>query len=139
MIPKQIDSRLFVSPQLSIDDVELARAAGFRTLIVNRPDGEEPGQPTIAEMREAAAAAGLGFAAIPVVPGNATDEDAARFAAALDTLESPAIAYCRTGTRAATLWALSQAVSLGADAVLKTTAAAGYDLGQMRPRLEKAK
>jgi uncharacterized protein (TIGR01244 family) len=137
MNPKQINSRLSISPQLSIANVGAVYALGFRSIIVDRPDGEEAGQPSIAEMREAASAAGLGFAAIPVVPGKVTDEDAVRFAAALETLEGPTIAYCRTGVRAATLWALSSSATLGPDAVLSATAAAGYDLGQMRPRLEE--
>lgn len=137
MNPKQINSRLSISPQLSIADVGAAYALGFRSIIVNRPDDEEAGQPSISEMRQAASAAGLGFAAIPVVPGKITDEDAVQFAAAFETLEGPVIAYCRTGVRAATLWALSSAAALGPDGVLTATAAAGYDLGQLRPRLEE--
>jgi uncharacterized protein (TIGR01244 family) len=137
MNPKQINSGLSISPQLSIADVKAVDALGFRSIIVNRPDGEEAGQPSIAEMRQAASAAGVGFATIPVVPSKITDEDAAQFAAALETLEGPVIAYCRTGVRAATLWALSSAPALGPDGVLTATAAAGYDLGQLRPRLEE--
>ncbi len=137
MNPKQINSRLSISPQLSIADVGEAYARGFRSIIVNRPDGEEAGQPSIAEMRQAASAAGLGFAAVPVVPGKITDEDVAQFTAALEMLKGPTIAYCRTGVRAATLWALSGAAALGPDVVLTTTAAGGYDLGQLRPRLQE--
>ncbi len=137
MNPKQLTPRFSISPQLSVADMDAAHALGFHSVIVNRPDGEEAGQPSIAEMRQAASAAGLGFAAIPVAPGKVTDEDAAQFEAALETLEGPVIAYCRTGVRAATLWALTSATALGPDAVLNATTAAGHDLSQLRPRLEQ--
>lgn len=127
---------LSVSPQLSLADIATVKAQGFRSIIVNRPDGEEAGQPTVVEMQEAASAAGLGFAAIPVLPGKATMEDAREFAAALAALEGPVVAYCRTGVRAATLWALSVGAGLEPDAVLERIAAAGYDLNGLRPRLE---
>jgi uncharacterized protein (TIGR01244 family) len=136
MNPKQLATNLSVSPQLSIADIREAKAQGFRSVIVNRPDNEEPGQPTVAEMREAARAAGLGFAAIPVLPGKATTEDAANFASALATLDGPAIAYCRTGVRAATLWALSVGASVESDVLLQRIAAAGYDLNGLKPQLE---
>lgn len=136
MDPKELAPNFSVSPQLSIADIGEAKARGFLSVVVNRPDAEEPGQPTIAEMREAAHMAGLGFAAIPVLPGKATVEDAAKFSSALETLDSPVIAYCRTGVRAATLWALSAGASIKPDEVLKRIAAAGYDLSGLRPQLE---
>ncbi|APR35694.1 TIGR01244 family sulfur transferase [Paraburkholderia sp. SOS3] len=136
MNPKPVTSGLSISPQLSIADIEAAKAQGFRSIIVNRPDGEEAGQPTIEEMRNAASAAGLGFAAIPVTPGKASVEDAARFDLAIRTLEGPVIAYCRTGVRAATLWALSLGSSTAPDLLLQTLSSAGYDLSAMKPRLE---
>lgn len=136
MNPKQLAANLSISPQLSIADIGQAKAQGFLSVIVNRPDGEEPGQPTIAEMRDAAHAAGLGFTAIPILPGKATDEDAAKFSAALETSEGPVIAYCRTGVRAATLWALSVGASIEPDILLQRIAAAGYDLSALKPQLE---
>jgi sulfide:quinone oxidoreductase len=137
MNAKQITPGLSVSPQITLADAGAAHAQGFRSIIVNRPDGEEPDQPTIEHMRKAATASGLGFIAIPIVPGQLTDEDVARFAEALRTLEGPVLAYCRTGTRSATLWALAEAATLTPDAVLKATSAAGYDLTALRPRLEQ--
>ena len=59
------------------------------------------------------------------------------FGAALETLEGPVLAYCRTGTRSATLWALGVASKLSVDAILKTTARAGYDLNSLRSRLDR--
>ncbi|WP_250491605.1 TIGR01244 family sulfur transferase [Caballeronia sp. GAWG1-1] len=136
MNPKELAPNLSVSPQLSIADIGEAKARGFLSVVVNRPDAEEPGQPTIAEMRVAARMVGLGFAAIPVLPGKVTAEDAAEFSSALETLDGPVIAYCRTGGRAATLWALSVGASIEPEEIMQRITAAGYDLSGLRPRLE---
>ena len=133
---KALTPALSVSPQLDEADVAEAASAGFRAIIDNRPDGEEPGQPTAAEMSALAAAHGLGFAHVPTVGGKISDEDVALMAHALADLEGPVLAYCRTGTRSTTLWALSQAGAQTADALIATAAAAGYDLAALRPRLE---
>ena len=135
MEAKQITPDYWVSPQLSVDDLAIARGRGFRSIVVNRPDAEEPGQPSIAAMRKAAEEAGLGFAAVPVRPGHVTDQDVAQFATAIARLDGPVLAYCRTGSRATTLWALSAANGLGPDAVLNAVAATGHDITPIRCRL----
>jgi sulfide:quinone oxidoreductase len=104
-------------------------------VINNRPDGEEPGQPGSDELAAAAEANGLVYRHIPVVPGQWQDEQIAAFADALADLPGPTLAFCRTGTRAATLWALQAARRQPVDAVLSRTAAAGYDLSPLAPRL----
>jgi sulfide:quinone oxidoreductase len=133
---KVLTPSLSVSPQLTEADVAQAARDGFRAIIDNRPDGEEPGQPTAAEMKALAAAQGLGFAHVPTVGGKITDEDVALMAHALANLEGPVLAYCRTGTRSTTLWALTRAGTEPADALIATAAGAGYDLTGLRPRLE---
>ncbi|WP_428156551.1 TIGR01244 family sulfur transferase [Brevundimonas sp.] len=124
-----------VAPQLTAADVAEAGRYGFRAIIDNRPDGEEPGQPTAAEMRALAASHGLGFAHVPTLGGAVSDEHVAQMAEALARLNGPVLAYCRTGTRAATLWALTQSGSQTADALIATAADAGYDLSPLRLRL----
>jgi len=109
---------------------DMADLAGrFTAVVNNRPDGEEPGQPDHARMREAAEAAGLSYRWIPVtgVPG---PHQVQAMAEALDAAGGPTLAFCRTGTRSIVTWALVQAI---AGRPLETLtiegAAAGYDLG----------
>jgi sulfide:quinone oxidoreductase len=71
-----------------------------------------------------------------VVSGKITDEDVASFAQALDEVKGPVLAFCRTGTRSATLWALAEARHLAPEAILATAAEAGYDLAALKPRLD---
>jgi sulfide:quinone oxidoreductase len=122
----------FVPPEKLAD-----LAPNFRTIINNRPDAEEPGQPTSAEIEVEASRLGLDYIHLPVVPGKITDEEAERFGEVIARRKGPVLAFCRTGTRAAALWALSQSGKRSVDEILKTAAAAGYDLRAMAPRLEE--
>ena len=127
---------LSVSPQVVETDLGIVAAQGFKSIVSNRPDGESEDQPGSAELAAAAERNGLDYRHLPVESGKVTDDDVADFAAALSELKGPVLAFCRTGTRSTTLWALSEAYHLAPEAVLSTTAAAGYDLEALRPRLE---
>lgn len=138
MFGRKLTDGLSVSPQMPPEAMEEVAASGFRSVIVNRPDGEEPGQPSTDEMEAAAREAGLEFRRLPVTMPSLSGQDAAAFAAALNELPGPVLAYCRTGTRSTALWALSQAGRLPTDEILSTAADAGYDLSMLRPRLDLA-
>jgi len=113
-------------------------AAGFRAIVNNRPDGEEPGQPSAYEMRAAAEAAGLGYHDIPVAGGFSGDQVEA-MAAALAEAGGPVLAFCKSGTRSTFLWALAEAAS-GRSGVelIEKAAAAGYDLSPIVPYLRSS-
>lgn len=94
-----------VAPQLSADDMPAVAAAGYKSVIINRPDFEGgPDQPASADVMAAARAAGLTVEYQPVVSGGMTDDDVARFAVLLNQLPAPVLAYCRSGTRCANLY-----------------------------------
>jgi len=94
-----------VAPQLGPQDMARVAAAGFRSVIINRPDFEAgPDQPASADVMAAASAAGLRCVYQPVVSGAMTADDVARFAELLNTLPAPVLAYCRTGTRCTVLY-----------------------------------
>ena len=126
---RTVTDDLSVAPQISVADVADAAAQGFRTIICNRPDGEEPDQPAVAEIAAAANAAGLDFVNIPVrgAPGPAEVEAMRQ---AVDAAEGAVLAYCRSGTRSITTWSIGQAMS-GArprGELVDLARAAGYDL-----------
>lgn len=132
---RPLDPALHVAPQIALEDVPALKAAGYAALISNRPDGEEPGQPDAATVRAAAEAAGLAFVHIPVSMSSLGPEEVEALRHALDTLPGPALAFCRSGTRSAILWALSQAGDRQADELIAAAAAAGYDLSGLRSQL----
>ena len=132
---KPISDSLTVSPQITVADIpELARQ-GYRAIICNRPDGEGADQPTFEEISSAAKSAGMEAAYVPVVAGKVLDADADAFGDAMRELPGPVLAYCRTGTRSATLWSLAEADTLGTAEVLSRTKAAGYDMAGVVRRI----
>ena len=132
---KQLTDMLSIGPQIQPDDVATLKDDGFRAIICNRPDGEGADQPSHEEMARAAEAAGLEFRYLPVTPGIVTDETAEAFGTALGELPGPVFAYCRTGTRSATLWSLSEANRRALPEILGRTKAAGYDMNGVARRI----
>ena len=132
---KTLTSELSVSPQLSIADIKSAKEQGFKAIICNRPDGEAGDQPTFAEIEKTAKKLGLDTHYLPIVAGKVTDTEVAAFREALIALPGPVLGYCRTGTRTAALWSLSQASTLPLAKILAVTKAAGYDMGGVARRI----
>ena len=131
----KVTDALSVSPQIGADDMAAIRDSGYRAIICNRPDGEGADQPTFDEIEAAAKAAGLEARYLPVTSGIVQDGDADAFGQALMELPGPVLAYCRTGTRSATLWSLSQAKTRPVPEILAATKAAGYDMAGVARRI----
>lgn len=94
-----------VAPQLAPDDMRAVADAGYKSVIINRPDGEGgDDQPASADVITAARAAGLAVEYQPVISGALTSDDVVRFRALLDTLPAPVLAYCRSGGRCTQLF-----------------------------------
>ena len=131
---RRLDQTTFVAVrQVTVGDLDEAAAQGIRTIVNNRPDGEEPGQPSSAEIEAAARAAGLDYRHIPVA-GSFPPEHVEAMAEALE--QGPVLAFCRSGMRSTYLWALARS-SRGAEAedLIDRAAEAGYDLRPLAPRL----
>ena len=97
-----------VSPQILPSDLPQLKAKGFRAVICNRPDGEEPGQPTFAAVAAAAAAVGIEARHIPVRPDAINVTDVTAFGRAINELPGPVLGYCRSGARSAAMWEKSR-------------------------------
>ena len=104
---RELDPRFWVCAQLHPADMAELAKAGVGMVINNRPDGEEPGQPEVAEVRAEAERLGLTFAWVPVISGGITEGNVADFSAALGDLPAPVLAYCRSGGRCQNLWMLA--------------------------------
>lgn len=126
---RPVTEDLSVAPQISVEDVQEAVRQGFRTIINNRPDNEEPGQPSGHQIEAAAKAAGLEYFHVPV-RGAPTPEQVETTNRILADAPAPVLAYCRSGTRSITTWSLGQAVSgaRGRDELKALGRQAGYDL-----------
>ena len=125
---KPLTDEIAVSEQIAPEDIPAIKAAGYRAILCNRPDGEGPGQPDFDAVAEAARAEGIEVQYQPVISGMMSGQDVEDFAAALDALPAPVLAYCRSGTRCATLWSLSQSGKRPASEILSAARSAGYDM-----------
>ncbi|MFM1814642.1 MAG: hypothetical protein RLZ98_1337 [Pseudomonadota bacterium] len=132
---RKLTDDVSVSPQITPDDIPQIKNAGFRSIVCHRPDGEAPDQPLYREVEEAARAAGLEIRNQPVVSGRMSDQDAAEFGKLMQELPKPLLAYCRTGTRSASLWSLAASANTPLPEVLSATRAAGYDMSGIVRRI----
>ena len=126
---QQVSDTFSVSPQLSPADVQTLAEQGIKSLICNRPDGEGADQVNVTEIETAATAVGMETVYLPVVSGNFEARDIDAFRAAVERLPSPVHAYCRTGTRSITLWALYQRrLGTPVSQLIADAQRCGYDL-----------
>jgi uncharacterized protein (TIGR01244 family) len=106
---RQVAADVCVAPQLTPEAMADVARAGFRSVVNNRPDFEHgPDQPTNASIEAAAKAAGLEYRFLPVSGGGQTPEQIAAFAALLDELPRPLLAFCRSGARSTNLFMQAQ-------------------------------
>jgi uncharacterized protein (TIGR01244 family) len=125
---QQLDEKTLVSAQIRPEDVAAFHAQGVRTIINNRPDGEEPDQPLAADIERAAHDAGMTYRFIPIVRGMGP-ADVEAMSEAIDQCEGKVLAYCRSGTRSALAWAVASARSGVPRAEIERKAdAAGVDI-----------
>ena len=98
-----------VTGQLRAEDLAEIAARGFRSIVNNRPDGEEPGQPRAADIAAEARRLGLVWRDLPMATREVSDEQARDFDEMLPKLPAPVLAFCRTGARSTALWERAQA------------------------------
>lgn len=132
---KTLTSNLSISPQVLVSEIQAIAQAGFKAIICNRPDGEGPDQPSFKEIEQAANQYGLEAKYLPAESGKVRDEEGQAFGQLLNTLPGPVLAYCRTGMRSTTLWALSQAGSTSLPHILEASQKAGFDMKALVQRI----
>lgn len=125
-----------VSPQIEPTDLPALKAAGFATIIDNRPDGEIGPHQHTAVMRSAAEALGLAFIANPVIGGALTMANVQAQRAAMDSAAGPVLAYCASGNRSSVVWALAEAKNRPVDDLVGLPARFGYQLDHLRPQID---
>lgn len=101
---REIDGEYSVSGQITVDDLDQIKALGFKSIVCNRPDGEESGQPAFAEIAARAAELGIETAHVPVGKMGVDGEAVAGMVDALDDLPRPMLGYCRSGARSTTVY-----------------------------------
>ena len=125
-----------VSPQIAPEDLTAIAQAGYTTVINNRPDSENPPELHSDAMAAAAADAGLTYVDNPFGSMGLGLDTIERQAKAIESATGPVLAFCRSGTRSATIWAFASAGSMQTDDIMSAVANAGYALDGLRPQID---
>lgn len=135
---RTLSDSVFASPQISIDDLAEAKAAGVTLVVNNRPDGEEPSAPQGDEIQAASESAGLTYVAIPIGHSSFSHTQVDSLIEAMEGTGGKTLAYCRSGTRSTFLWALAQARTgeMEPEEIAAAALAAGYDVSPVRPMID---
>ncbi|MEM5495380.1 TIGR01244 family sulfur transferase [Hoeflea sp. AS16] len=96
---RQVTPTYSVAGQISVEDLAEIKAAGFRSIVCHRPDGEAPDQPSFDSIKQAAEALGLEMRHIPIGPMGVTADAVREMVDAIEELPSPMLGYCRSGAR----------------------------------------
>lgn len=126
-----------VSPQIDPSDLPAIKAAGYRVIIDNRPDGEISSDLHSEKMKAAAEALGLEFVINPLVPGNIGEAQVEAQSRAMAEADGPVFAYCASGNRCSIVWALAHKGRMPADELIATPARFGYNLEHLRGALTR--
>ena len=138
---QNLHNSLFVAGQITEDLIPSLAESGIKTIINNRPDNEEPGQPNHEVIKKSASAHGIEYFYLPMINGQPMPETiVSDFKAILDNNESPILAHCRSGMRSTFIWALGQVGdgSLSVDEVIQAATQANIPLANYRSVLESA-
>ncbi|MAY58154.1 MULTISPECIES: bifunctional protein tyrosine phosphatase family protein/NAD(P)/FAD-dependent oxidoreductase [Pseudoalteromonas] len=133
---KRVTPELSVSAQIRLNDLQHIKEQGFKSIVCNRPDGEGADQISFAAIEKQANNLGLNCHYLPVVSSKVTDDDIKNFENIVRDLPKPILAYCRTGTRSITLWAMSAPKTYSHEEILNLSQKAGYDLSGVIRRLK---
>ena len=137
---KYLDATFAVAGQLTADDFAALAAEGFKSILANRPDGEDYFQLTAAKAQALATAAGLEFRHLPLrMPDIFEPTTIAATQEAIASLPQPVLAYCRSGTRSAIAWAAAESRTQPVDALIGALGRAGYDVPGLADELQARK
>lgn len=136
----KLDENIFVSPQITIDQVANAKNMGITMIINNRPDGESADQTEGDAIKRAAMKAELDYVAIPITHAGFSAPQVDAMIEALQNNEAKdgtILAYCRSGTRSTFLWSLAQAkMGEAPTEIARLAGNAGYDTTPIRALID---
>ena len=93
-----------VSGQISVEDLAAIKAAGFKSIVCHRPDGEAPDQPSFTSIKQAAEGLGIEARHIPGGPMGVTADAVRAMVDAIEEMPQPMLGYCRSGARSTAIF-----------------------------------
>lgn len=137
---KMLAPGVYVAPAMTPGDVKALKQAGATAIVDLLPDDEAAPQARSTDMAAAAGDAGVTFAYAPTRSAALAPEAVEQTAKALASGKRPIVLYCRSGSRASRVWALSEASrpdGMDAAGILRAVASAGYSADDLRGEIDR--
>lgn len=108
----EVAPQVYACGQLFESDLTLLAKQGVRSILMTRPDGESPDQPTSAALTAAAREYGIECAHFPVEDARSMSAEAAQeFMRVAETLNRPMMVSGRSGGHATRVWETAESKS----------------------------
>ena len=111
ILSKTLNAQVSVAGQMTTDKFQQLIKAGFKSVIVNRPDQEQGNTVSVAQLRQIAEQSQVSVIYQPILSGKISQTDVTEFAKYYNELPKPILMVCRSGSRSSILF--NQAKSQG--------------------------
>lgn len=111
ILSKTLNAQVSVAGQMTTDKFQQLIQAGFKSVIVNRPDQEQGNTVSVAQLRQIAEQSQVSVIYQPILSGKISQTDVTEFAKYYNELPKPILMVCRSGSRSSILF--NQAKSQG--------------------------
>ena len=111
ILSKTLNAQVSVAGQMTTDKFQQLIKAGFKSVIVNRPDQEQGNTISVAQLRQIAEQSQISVIYQPILSGKISQTDVTEFAKYYNELPKPILMVCRSGSRSSILF--NQAKSQG--------------------------
>ena len=111
ILSKILNAQVSVAGQMTTDKFQQLIKAGFKSVIVNRPDQEQGNTVSVAQLRQIAEQSEVSVIYQPILSGKISQTDVTEFAKYYNELPKPILMVCRSGSRSSILF--NQAKSQG--------------------------
>lgn len=134
--PVALSDDLWVGPAPRPGTASDLKSAGFRSIINNQPDTDAGLLMTSSQIEAEAKSCGLDYTYIPIEGHNPLERDVRSFHKALTEMPHPIFAYCRSGGRSASLWAMATVAENDTDSLIARCRDIGFDISGLRTKLD---
>ena len=110
-LSQTLNAQVSVAGQMTTDKFQQLIKAGFKSVIVNRPDQEQGNTVSVAQLRQIAEQSQVSVIYQPILSGKISQTDVIEFAKYYNELPKPILMVCRSGSRSSILF--NQAKSQG--------------------------
>lgn len=111
ILSKTLNAQVSVAGQMTTDKFQQLIKAGFKSVIVNRPDQEQGNTISVTQLRQIAEQSQVSVIYQPILSGKISQTDVTEFAKYYNELPKPILMVCRSGSRSSILF--NQAKSQG--------------------------